>query len=240
MIRPKLLLALSVLAGAALSACGVSEDSSPRPLAVGEIAPARNAAPSEVDLSLSDISDELVVIYFDRNQDDLKVAEVLRFASQPVTPEIIMDFLLEGPSEEEAEEGFVSYLPTPDDLLGMQIEGDVLLLNFKRGSRLEELSGLQLYLAAGQLVLSLTANSPIEGVSVEIEGSPTYLASEEGDVRRPARREDYDDLLENRSFTLEDLLSPPSFPPIEEAGEEMPGTGFGEGFPDGSDGEALG
>lgn len=232
MIRPKLLLALSVLAGAVLSACGVSEDSAPRPLTVGEIAPARNAARSEADLILSDISEELVVIYFDRNQDDLEIAEVLRFASQPVTPEIIMDFLLEGPSEEEAEEGFVSYLPIPDDLLGMRIEGDVLALNFRRGGRLEELSGLQSYLAAGQLVLSLSSNSSIEGVLVEIEGSPIALASEEGDLRRPARREDYDDLLENKSFTLTDLLSPPSFPPIEEAEIEIPGIGSDGGFPD--------
>lgn len=221
-------LSLSALAAGVLSSCGVQEDSSPRSLDVDEAAFARDVTPSEAEPVALDPSDEFLTIYFDRGQDDLKISEVLRFAPQPVEPEAIVGFLLEGPSEEEAEQGFVSYLPIPDDLLGTRVEDDAFVLNFRRGSRLEDLSGLQLYLAAGQLVLSLVANSSLEGIRVEIEGSPIALPSEEGDLLRPARREDYDDLLESRSFRLGDMLAPPPFPPAPET-DENPDGAFSEG-----------
>lgn len=229
-------LTLSALAVAVLSACGVQEDASPRSLDVDEAAFARDVTPSEAEPVALDPSDEFLTIYFGRGQDDLKISEVLRFAPQPVEPEEIVGFLLEGPSEEESEQDFVSYLPIPDDLLGTRVENDAFVLNFRRGSRLEDLSGLQLYLAAGQLVLSLVANSSLEGVLVEIEGSPIALPSEEGDLLRPARREDYDDLLERQSFTLgepqsfrlDEMLSSPPFPPAPETDENPDGV-FSEG-----------
>lgn len=211
------------MSGAVMSACGVQEDSSPRSLGVSGIALARDVSPSEA--VLPDPSDEFLIIYFVRGQDDLKISEVLRFAPQPMTPEDILDFLLEGPSEEEIEQGFVSYLPSPDDLLGTRVDGDVFVLNFRKGSRLEELSGLQYYLAAGQLVLSLVGDSSPEGVRVEIEGSPIALPSEEGDLLRPARREDYDDLIDG--FTLSEMLTPPPFPPAPEA-DELPDGAYSE------------
>lgn len=223
-------LSLSALAAGVLPACGVQEDSSPRSLDVNEAAFARDASPPEAESVSPDPSDEFLIIYFDKGQDDLKISEVLRLAPQPVEPEEIVGFLLEGPSEEEAEQGFVSYLPIPDDLLGTRDEDDAFVLNFRKGSRLEDLSGLQLYLAAGQLVLSLVANSSLEGIRVEIEGSPIALPSEEGDLLRPARKEDYDDLLEGQSletFTLDELLTPP-FPPTSET-DENPDGAFSEG-----------
>lgn len=223
-------LALSALAAGVLSSCGVQEDSSPRSLDVNDAAFVRDASPSEAESVSSDPSDEFLIIYFDRGQDDLKISEVLRFTPQPVNPEEIVGFLLEGPSEEESEQDFVSYLPISDDLLGTRVEDDAFVLNFRRGSRLEDLSGLQLYLAAGQLVLSLVANSSLEGVRVEIEGSPIALPSEAGDLARPARREDYDDLLESQPFTpftLSQLLTPP-FPPTPGTDENPDGT-FSEG-----------
>lgn len=220
--RLAVFLTLSALAGGALSACGVPEDSSPRSLNAGDAAFELDVSSSEAEPAMHDPDDEFLTVYFDRGQDDLKISEVLRFAPQPVTPEEIVGFLLEGPSEEEAEQGYASYLPSPDDLLGTRTEGDAFVLNFRRSSRLEDLSGLQLYLAAGQLVLSLVDNSSVEGVRVEIEGSAVALPSETGDLLRPARREDYEDLLESRSFTLGELLSPPTFPPAPEQ-EEVPG-----------------
>ena len=206
-------LSLSVLAAGVLSSCSVPEDSSPRSLDVNYAAFERNILPLEAESVSSGSSDEFFTIYFAREQDDRKISEVLRFTSQPVKLEEIVGFLLEGPSIEETAQGFVSYLPNSDDLLGTRVEGDVFVLNFRRGSRLEDLSGLKFYLAAGQLVLSLVANSSLEGLRVEIEGSPIALPSEAGDLARPASKEDYDDLLERRSLSLEDLLSPPPFPP---------------------------
>lgn len=199
--------------GLALSACGVPEDSSPRSLDVEDLARPQDVPQPEAELVLRDPNDEFLTIYFDRGQDDLKISEVLRFASQPVMPEDILAFLLEGPSEEETEQGFVSYLPKLDDLQDTRLEGDVFVVNFRKGSRLEDISGLQLYLAAGQLVLSLVDNSSLEGIRVEIEGYPVALPSEEGDLTGTARRDDYDDLLESQSVTLGELLSPPPFPP---------------------------
>lgn len=241
-------LSLPALAAGVLSSCGVQEDSSPRSLDVSDAALARDVSPSEAEPVSPDPSDEFLTIYFDRRQEGLNISEgyylgfralggtvdrgqeglniseVLRFAPQPVEPEAIIGFLLEGPSEEEAEQGFVSYLPIPDDLLGTRVEDDAFVLNFRRGSRLEDLSGLQLYLAAGQLVLSLVANSSLEGIRVEIEGSPIALPSEEGDLLRPARREDYDDLLARRSFTLGNMLDPPPFPTAPETDENSDGA----------------
>lgn len=238
--RLAVFLAMSALSGVVLSACGVQEDSSPRSLGVSGIALARDASPSEAEPVSPDPSDEFLIIYFVRGQDDFKISEVLRFAPQPMAPEDIVDFLLEGPSEEEIEQGFVSYLPRPDDLLGTRVDGDVLVLNFRKGSRLEDLSGLQFYLAAGQLVLSLVGDSSPEGVRVEIEGSPIALPSEEGDLLRPARREDYDDLIDDlteiQSFTFEDLLrTPPPFPPAPEAEELPDGAYTGEDMPGSED-----
>ena len=69
------------------------------------------------------------------------------------------------------------------------------MVNFREGSRLEELTGIQMYLAAGQLVLSLLQNISIEGVLVEIDGSAVVLPSDGGDLSTPATREHYEDLL---------------------------------------------
>jgi len=206
------LTAAAVLATAILSGCGVPEDSSPRPLSLGEPAATDDLLSAEPSVPTLDEDEEFVTIYFDNDQGDLQVSEILRIADKPVIPEDILDLLLAGPSPEEAEAGFVSYLPASEDLLNTRMEGSVFVVNFKKESRLEELSsGIQIYLAAGQLVLSLVQNSDIEEVLVEIDGSAVVLPSDGGDLSTPARREDYEDLL-SLPIPFDDLLEPP-FPP---------------------------
>ena len=202
----------AILAAAILWGCGVPEDSSPRPLSLGEPAATDDLLSAEPSVPTLDEDEEFVTIYFDNDQGDLQVSEILRIADKPVIPEDILDLLLAGPSPEEAEAGFVSYLPASEDLLDTRTEGSVFVVNFKKESRLEELSsGIQIYLAAGQLVLSLVQNSDIEEVLVEIDGSAVVLPSDGGDLSTPARREDYESLL-SLPIPFDDLLDPP-FPP---------------------------
>ena len=215
-----ILFALSALAGGVLSSCGVSEDSSPRQFKLSDKSLTQNIFPTEEGLVAVERDEDFITIYFDRNQGDLRILESLRFAPPPVTTDVILNFLLEGPSTEEAEQGIVTYLPTAEDLMSRQIENDVLVLNFKRGSRLEELSGLQLYLAAGQLVLSLVGKASLEGIRLEIEGSPIALPSKAGDLERPASREDYEDLVGGSPLDFEEILVPP-FPPVSEFEEDV-------------------
>ncbi len=217
------LFVLSALAGGALSSCGVSEDSSPRQFNLSDVSRTQNIFPTEEGLVAVERDEDFITIYFDRNQGDLRILESLRFAPPPVTTDVILNFLLEGPSTEEAEQGIVTYLPTAEDLLSRQIENDVLVLNFKSGSRLEELSGLQLYLAAGQLVLSLVGKASLEGIRLEIEGSPIALPSQDGDLERPARREDYEDLVGGSPLDFEEILVPP-FPPVDDVEEGIEGS----------------
>ena len=204
----------AILAAAILWGCGVPEDSSPRPLSLGDPAAADDFLPAEPNALTLGEDEEFVTIYFDNDQGDLQVSEILRIANKPVIPEDILNLLLAGPSPEEAEGGFVSYLPAPEDLINTRTEGSVFVVNFRKGSRLEEL-GIQMYLAAGQLVLSLVQNSDIEGVLVEIDGSAVDLPSDGGDLSTPARREDYEDLL-LLQIPFDDLLDPP-FPPSDDA-----------------------
>ena len=200
------------LAAAILVGCGVPEDSSPRPLNLGDPSTTRDYLPTEPSVLTLDENQEFVTIYFDNDQGDQQISGVLRRAEQPVLPENIFDILLAGPSERETEEeGFVSYLPSANELLNTRTEGSIFVANFRRGSRLEELSGMQMYLAAGQLVLSLTENSDIEGVLVEVGGSAITLPSDRGDLNTPARSEDYQDLL-TLPIPLDNLIEPP-FPP---------------------------
>lgn len=199
------------LAAAILVGCGVPEDSSPRPLNLGEPTTTRNYLPTEPSVLTLDENEEFVTIYFDSDQGDQQISGVLRLAEQPVMPEDILEILLAGPSERETEEGFVSYLPAASELLNTRTEGSVFVANFRSGSRLEELSGMQMYLAAGQIVLSITENSDIEGVLVEIGGSALTLPSNRGDLNTPARSENYQDLLV-LPIPLDNLIEPP-FPP---------------------------
>lgn len=211
-----LALAAGILIGGMSSACGVPEDSSPRPLSLEDPSAAQEFLPA-VPPSPRTEDEEILTIYFDKDKEDLKIAEILREASKPVSPRDILDILLAGPYEQETEEGYVSYLPRADELLNTRSESGVFVVNFKRGSRLEELSGLQMYLAAGQLVLSLVDNSDIQGVRVEIEGSSVALPSDYGDLDRPVRREDYQDLtIETLPF---DILLLPPFPSPEDEDE---------------------
>ena len=205
---------VAILAAAILWGCGVPEDASPRPLSLGDPATADDFLPAEPNALTLGEDEEFVTIYFDNDQGDLQVSEILRIANKPVIPEDILNLLLAGPSPEEAEGGFVSYLPAPEDLINTRTEGSVFVVNFRKGSRLEEL-GIQMYLAAGQLVLSLVQNSDIEGVLVEIDGSAVDLPSDGGDLSTPARREDYEDLL-LLQIPFDDLLDPP-FPPSDDA-----------------------
>lgn len=208
-----LALAAGILAGGILSACGVPEDSAPRPLSLEDPSSTQNFLPALPSISAED--EETVTIYFDKDQEDLKIAEILRGASKPVVPEDILNILLAGPFEQEIEEGYVSHLPGTDELLNTRSEDGVFVVNFKKGSRLEELSGLQMYLAAGQLVLSLVDNSDIQSVRVEIEGSSVALPSDNGDLARPVRREDYQALVD-QSFPLDILVLPPFPSPDDE------------------------
>ena len=209
--RFRALAAAAILASAVLWGCGVPEDSSPRPLSLGEPAAADDFLSAEPNVPTLDEDEEFVTIYFDNDQGDLQVSAILRKADAPVTPEDILNLLLAGPSPEEAEAGFVSYLPASEDLLDTRTEESVFVVNFREGSRLEELTGIQMYLAAGQLVLSLAQNISIEGVLVEIDGSAVVLPSDGGDLSTPATREHYEDLL-LLQMPLDDLLNPP-FPP---------------------------
>lgn len=210
-----LALAAGILIGGMLSACGVPEDSSPRPLSLEDPSAAQDSLLAVPSPQTED--EEILTIYFDKDKEDLKIAEILRGASKPVMPRDIVDILLAGPYEHETEEGYVTYLPRINELLNTRNDSGVFVVNFKRGSRLEELSGLQMYLAAGQLVLSLVDNSDIQGVRVEIEGSSVALPSDYGDLDRPVRREDYLDII-IEPLLLETLLLPP-FPSPEDEDE---------------------
>lgn len=210
---------LLLLAGIMATACGVPVDGSPREISLETEAanltvstspaapPPSPASPiSEANLPTR------VILYFDREQSSNTLVAIARDVFPSPTPENILELLLTGPTSSEIQDGYRTHLPPSDQVLGTEVKGSVFEIDFTYETALKALSNRQIYLAMGQLALTLIESTDVESISILIDGELQEVPTDRGNVLRAVEAEDYSELAAF-SFpvdSLNDLFSGPS------------------------------
>lgn len=194
--------ALLILLGVTLggvSACGLPSDDSAHDLTVDNTVPFDLLAPASTTvLDTPAAGDTEIVNVFFRNDDRL-LSVPAEVASGPTTdgfnPQVAITQLLEGPSGLGVPAGVRSAIPSGTRLLGAQVTGDTVTLNFS-----DELGGVEsrgLVFAIAQIVYTaagITTDRP-DGtyeVVIQIEGETITVPDDEGvELDRPVRPSDY-------------------------------------------------
>ena len=187
--------ALTVLAG-----CGVSPDASPRDLPEGErtLAAAQGVSDNEAE--------GLDRIYLAAPGDERLLRSVSRDA---VTRRDLIEILLAGPNDDEAEQQFSTFLPPTLELLNTpRKQGPLLFLNMSPALR--ELSGQTLGQALAQIVYTATELDGVEVVQINVEGrSVSWPTPNGGDTSAPLSRYDYPGFVQSAQ---------PAFPAVPARG----------------------
>ena len=172
---------------ATLVGCGLSSDSAPTALSVP-----KDVFPSEVaETNESPLVPNATLhpVYFLR---DDALVEIQRPLPPPVFLDAPLNNLLEGPTETEAEEGFVSAIPAGTEVVDVALMRNNTI-SIHLNQTFFEIEGAQRIRASAQLVFTASAlTKDAQGVVFFLEGEPVQLPDGEGSIeevpegRRPA------------------------------------------------------
>jgi len=115
---------------------------------------------------------------------------VNRMVPTPVSLSGAIDALLAGPTWAEAATGITTDIPAGTELRSVRVEGNNAVVDFS--DALATVSGQSQILALAQVVFTATEMAQVDGVSIELDGTPTEVPSQGGTLLdRPATRRDY-------------------------------------------------
>ena len=162
---------------ATLVGCGLSSDSEPTALSVP-----KDVFPSEVaDTNESPLVPNATLhpVYFLRND---ALVEIQRPLPPPVFLDAPLNNLLEGPTETEAEQGFVSAIPAGTEVVDVALMRNNTI-SIHLNQTFFEIEGAQRIRASAQLVFTASAlTNDTQGVVFFLEGDPVQLPDGEGSI----------------------------------------------------------
>ncbi|MBJ81452.1 MAG: hypothetical protein CL462_00955 [Acidimicrobiaceae bacterium] len=162
---------------ATLVGCGLSSDSAPTALSVP-----KDVFPSEVaETNESPLVPNATLhpVYFLR---DDALVEIQRPLPPPVFLDAPLNNLLEGPTETEAEEGFVSAIPAGTEVVDVALMRNNTI-SIHLNQTFFEIEGAQRIRASAQLVFTASAlTKDTQGVVFFLEGDPVQLPDGEGSI----------------------------------------------------------
>jgi spore germination protein GerM len=173
-VARRLVLALAV--AVLVAGCGVQGDGAPRTLAPDAVpeellAPSTSAAPADQPDSGS-----VATVFLVDNRDLLQPVE--RILPSPVLVTGVLDSLLEETTDEEADEGLRSEIPTGTTVNGIdRLEGDVVAIDLSE--EFAETTADGELLAQAQIVYTVSQLPNVDGVLFLVDGRPREGADDE-------------------------------------------------------------
>jgi spore germination protein GerM len=175
-VARRILLAVAVAVAVLAAGCGVQGDGAPRALAPDAVpeelvAPSTSAAPAARPDSGS-----VATVYLVDNRDRLQPVE--RILPSPVLVTGVLDSLLEGTTDEEADEGLRSEVPTGTTVNGIdRLDRDVIAIDLSE--EFAETTADGELLAQAQIVYTVSELPNVEGVLFLVDGRPREGADDE-------------------------------------------------------------
>jgi spore germination protein GerM len=176
-MRTKLPL-VALVAGLALTACGVPTDSSPRSLSPRDV-PFLAAEPVTTTTTFSSSPTTLATMYLVAAD---HLVPVERLIPTPPTVEKVVRRLLTGPSDTEVRNGLRTAVPAGTSILSAPVASGIVTIDlsgaFVRGTGPEQI------IALAQLVFTATALPGVVGVRFTLEGKPTDVPAGDGTLTK--------------------------------------------------------
>ena len=176
-----------------LQACGVEPEAAPRDLPEDE--QELNASDPSADTAASGANR----VYFIAPGEE----RLLRSVQREATSEFdLIEILLEGPNEEEAQAQFDTAIPATTELLSTSNLAGVLTVNLT--TDIDDLDTQAMMQAISQIVYTATELDDVEAVQVEIDGQPLSTPTPDGETTTsPVQVYDYPNSV---------MTSQPAFP----------------------------
>jgi spore germination protein GerM len=172
---------------AAVTGCGVSEQSSPETVDSSDVPFGLLAnAPTREDSPTGDPAGDSFTVYLLGSE---RLVPVLREAPQRVDLVTALDTLAEGPTADEVALGLQSAVGPERPARPVRVEGDVAVLElsdaFLTGSG-DQIAGL------AQVVFTITGSSTVERAQFLLDGQPVEVPTGDGVLTtKPVSRADY-------------------------------------------------
>ena len=181
-----------VLAGASLVAgCGVRGDGAPRALAPDAVPQELLAPSSSVPQPDQPESGQTATVYLVDNKDHLVAAP--RMLDSPVLIVNVLDSLLQGATDEEAEQGLRSEVPAGTTVNGIdRLDEDVIAVDLSEEFADTTADGE--LLAQAQIVYTVTELGNVRGVLFLVDGRPREGADDDAKLTSsPLTVDDFED-----------------------------------------------
>jgi spore germination protein GerM len=189
---PRHRLVAALLAGAAVVAgCGVQGDGAPRALSP-DVVPDELLAPStSTPPQAEPETGQVATVYLVDNRERLRAVE--RTLPSPVLIVNVLDSLLQGATDEEAEDGLRSEVPNGTTVNGIdRLDRDVIAVDLSE--EFAETTADGELLAQAQIVYTVSALPNVRGVLFLVDGRPREGADDDAKLTSsPLTVEDFED-----------------------------------------------
>lgn len=183
----------AVLVLLATTACGVPQDAEPRALdsqATPFSLPGGNSrAPDDAP---APTGREQVELFFARDGAVVPTSRLVRRAT-PILPDVLLDMLLDGPTEAELADGLTSVIPTSLTVEDVVVEGRTAVVSL--GGPEDQVRSAQA-LAFAQIVTTLTGSEGVDGVRFRLGDSDLKVPRGDGSLtERALTSRDYAEVM---------------------------------------------
>ncbi|MDA8398632.1 MAG: GerMN domain-containing protein [Actinomycetota bacterium] len=170
---PRALLAASALAismASSLTACGIPTDATPRPIPAKNV-PFNLLSPSTATTIAppsprAHVPTTVFLVLAGTN----RLTTVPRTVNYPGTLTQVIDSLVKGPTNSEAQGGVQTAISAQTVVLGTSVSAGIATINF--GKSFNSIAGPELVVAVAQVVFTATALPGVAGVNIEVNGQP--------------------------------------------------------------------
>jgi spore germination protein GerM len=192
---PRLVPALLLLL-VGTTACGLSEDSGPKVLAVDDVpADLLDPNPSSSTSVVQAPNAEVTVYYLVLQDGQPHLRGVTRSVADPTSPSARIAALLQPPTPEEQAAGITTSIPADTRLLGTQLSQGEPILTIDLSGAVFDVQGAELRNAFAQLVWTATDLEGVSRVRFEVDGED-YRVPDDAGIEQTATvgRADYEAL----------------------------------------------